>query len=316
MFSKKLLSSASTLFRESEQIVGTRDFCFSAIKSLSSAITTFSGSKEELREELKNMVYLVKNTSPRISLLMFMFFKIKELFFQYLDENPNVSIREAKQKLKFIIEEVRVRRLQSFQKLIKCSDSVIEGGDVILLHDASHSVFDILCEAQKKNIYFSILLAEREKKKNILILRFLIDNNIDFQVVPEYLLSHVKSNITKAIFGAVTINSLHEVVSDAGTGSIVAQMREWNIPVYVPITNDKFSLWKAKEHHTYKTTKHKISDNLEYDKLSFSHDRYKTDLVTCFITNKGLLSAKELNDMYDQYYKDCNYWRRKNEIDL
>ncbi len=314
MISPSFIDSTSLLFRETEQISGTRDFCFMAMDSFKKSVHDFSGKKGSLENEVLDMVKLVKSTSPRISLLMFMIFKISEEFSQYLLVSPQASISDQKNKLEEIIEEVKNARKKSSEKLIKFSKDVIENGDVILLHDASHSIFDILCQAKTDKKQFSILLAEREKKKNLIIIRFLIKHNFSFQVVPEYLLSQVKATITKSMFGAVTINSLHEVISDAGTGSIVSQMKEWKIPVYVPITNDKFSLWEAKEHHTYKTKKHKISEDIEYDKLSFSHDRYPTNLVTYFITNKGILSADELNKKYDSYYKECSFWRKKNKI--
>ncbi len=318
MLDQNFIDSGSLLFRETEQISGTRDFCFMAMDSFEKAIHDFSGDEISLQEEVADMVKLVKSTSPRISLLMFMVFKIAEEFRIYTSknasENKNQTIKEQKKYLETLIHDVKERRKQSAKKLIDFSKTVIQNNDTILLHDASHSIFDILCQAQKDGKNFSILLAEREKKKNMLIIRFLLKHNLDFQVVPEYLLSQVKNQITKAIFGAVTINSLHEVISDAGTGSIVTQLKDWNIPVYIPITNDKFSLWEAKEHHTYKTKRLKTADDIEYEKLTFSHDRYKTDLVTYFITNKGILTSDELNKKYDSYYKECCYWRERNDI--
>ena len=316
MIDKAFLNSLSLLFRETEQISGTRDFCFLALDSLQKAIDDFSGNTEELFIEMKDLMEMVRSTSPRISLLMFMFFNINKEFKYFCKKNTKtpVDIKSYKKALKEIIIITKKERIASAQKLIKHSASVLEDGDVVLLHDASHSIFDILCHAQKEGKKISIILAEREKKKNMIILRFLLKHNFSFQVIPEYLLSYVQKDITKAIFGAVTINSFHEVVCDAGTSSIVSQLSQWNIPVYVPITTDKFSLWEAKEHHSYKTKKHKINEEIEYDKLSFSHDRYPTTFVDFFITNKGVLTADELNKKYDQYFFEQKEWRTQNNI--
>jgi len=316
MIDKNFLNALSLLFRETEQISGTRDFCFLALDSLQKAIDDFSGNTEELLIEIHDVMEMVRSTSPRISLLMFMFFNINKEFKLFCEKNTNnsLSIKDYKKVLKEIIITTKKERTASAQKLIKHSASILKDGDVVLLHDASHSIFDILCHAQKQGVKFSIMLAEREKKKNMIILRFLTKHNFSFQVIPEYLLSYIQKDITKAIFGAVTINSLHEVVCDAGTSSIVSQLNQWNIPVYVPLTTDKFSLWEAKEHHSYKTKKHKINEEVEYDKISFSHDRYPTTFVDFFITNKGVLTADELNKKYDQYFLEQKEWRTQNNI--
>jgi len=317
MINQKFLNALSSLFRETEQMSGTRDFCFLALDSLEKAIEDFSGNKEELIIEIHDVMEMVRSTSPRISLLMFMFFSINKEFKLFCKNNTDtsLSIKGYKKALKQIIITTKEDRIKSAHKLIKHSSSVIQDGDIVLLHDASHSIFDILCKAKEEGKNFSIMLAEREKKKNMIILRFLTKHNFSFQVIPEYLLSYIQKDITKAIFGAVTINSLHEIVCDAGTSSIVSQLKQWNIPIYVPITTDKFSLWDAKEHHSYKTKKHKINDGIEYDKLSFSHDRYPTNSVDFFITNKGILTAEELNTKYDQYFSEQKEWRKQNHIE-
>jgi len=78
MLDQNFIDASSHLFRETEQISGTRDFCFMAMDSFKKAIHDFSGDNKSLQEEIADMVKLVKSTSPRISLLMFMVLKLQK----------------------------------------------------------------------------------------------------------------------------------------------------------------------------------------------------------------------------------------------
>jgi len=294
---------------------GSRDFSFLAIESLRRSVSDFQGTRQELLSELEKIVEIVKNTSPRIALLMMMFFRVLEEFEDYVRDFPENSLSEDKEKIIEIIESVGEKRRKSVEKLIAFSRELISNGDRILLHDASHTIFDIFLAAKNDGKKIEIVVAEQEAEKTATIIRFLVENEFSFRVIPEYLLSYVRENVDVCFVGAVTVNSLGEVVGDAGTNSLVAEMRAWEIPVIVPITTDKFSLWDAEhKHHSYKAVKRKSIVGLEYDKLVYSHDRYPVAWVSKFITNKGVLNAEELQKMYDAYYEKNSLWRQRNKI--
>ncbi|QQS59805.1 hypothetical protein IPN35_02970 [Candidatus Peregrinibacteria bacterium] len=307
---KNIVTTISVLFRECEQIFGSRDFSFLAIESLRKAVVDYKGTRKEFCMETEKMVEIVKNTSPRIALLIMMFFRVFEEFEDFCRQNPNASLDEYEEKMVEIIDNVEEKRKKSVEKLLAFSHEVLKNRDRILLHDASHTIFDILLEVKRGGKKLEIVVAEQEAEKTANIIRFLAEHDFSFRVIPEYLLSYVRENVDCCFVGAVTVNSLGEVVGDAGTNSLVSQMRAWKIPVIVPLTTDKFSLWDAeRKHHSYKVVKRESVNATEYDKLIYSHDRYPVEWVSKFITNKGVLTAEELQKMYDTYYEKSSSWR-------
>lgn len=309
------LQNISALFRECEQMFASRDFCFLAMESIKKAILDFRGSNQELFSEMEKMVEIVKSTTPRIALLMMMVFQVFEVLEERRKKFPDESISDLQNFLSETIDTVVEKRKKSVQKLLQFSEEVLLDGDHILLQNASHTVFDMLLLAQKEGKQIYVTVAKQEEEKTANIIRFLSDHHFSFQVIPEYLLSYVRENVDKVFIGCVTINSLHEIISDAGTNSLVSQMHEWEIPVFIPITTDKFSLWHAEnKHHSHKIIKKKSISGIEYNKLIFSHDRFPISLVTKFITNKGILTSSELKDLYDKYQQGSVFWREKNKI--
>jgi translation initiation factor 2B subunit (eIF-2B alpha/beta/delta family) len=300
----------SSLFLETERLIGSRDTCFLAMNSLKESIDSFKGTQNELHHEIRSLTKAVTEMSPRIALLIVMMFTILD---QYeTDRVQCTSLSQEKELLFACIDAVVEKRKKSVEKLLRYSEEIVSDGDTILLHDLSHTVFDILVHAQRQHKKFDVFIAAQEEKQTNIIVQFLHEHHIEFTVIPEFLLAHVMDSITKVLLGAVTINSNKQIISDAGSEAIVSQMQHFGKPVYVPITTDKFSLWQAAEkHHTLKAVHGKTCDGIRYDKLTFSHDRYSVMQVTKFITNKGCLSAEELSEMYDAYYAKNSAWREK-----
>lgn len=307
--SAKILSQ---LFLDTEKVFGSRDSCFLAMDSMKEAVSCFSGTSDELQTEITTLAKTVTAMSPRIALLIMMMFNVLH---EYNAKRGSLCIEDEKKLLCTIINDVKAKRLKSVQKLLKFSDGIIKNGDTVLLHDISHTVFDILGRARSRGVEFQIIVAAQETKQTETVVSFLQNLHIPFTVVPEYVLIHVISTINMAFLGAVTINSRHEVIADAGSEAVISQMLYHKIPVYVPITTDKLSLWEAKQqHHSLKTTKQKSLGGEEYDKLAFSHDRYPVDQVTEFITNKGRLPPAKLKELYDEYFKKREIWREKTGV--
>lgn len=312
---KSLVKGISDLFRECEQMFGSRDFSFLAIESLRKSVLDFRGTREEFAKEVEKMTEIVRNTSPRIALLMMMFFRVLEEFEEYRTQFPKNTLVDDQEKVAQIIDHIEEKRKKSVEKLLAFSRDVISNNDRILLHDASHTVFDILLRAKKDQKKMQIVVAEQEAEKTANVIRFLAEHHFSFRVIPEYLLSYVRENVDYCFIGAVTINSLGEVISDAGTSSLVSQMQAWKIPVVVPITTDKFSLWDAeRKHHCHKTVKQHSVCGTEYEKLVYSHDRYPLAWTSKFITNKGVFTPEEFQEMYNVYYEKNSVWRQKNHI--
>lgn len=302
----------SQIFLDTEKVFGSRDSCFLAMDSMKDAVCSFSGTSDELQEEITSLAKSVTSMSPRIALLIMMVFNVLH---EYNEKRGELCIEDEKKLLCGIIDDVKKKRLKSVQKLLKFSEGIIVDGDTVLLHDISHTVFDIIRRAKSLKINFTVLVAEQERRQTEAIVSFLQQLHVPFTVIPEYLLIHVIQSINKAFLGAVTINSRHEVIADAGSEAVISQMLYHKIPVYVPITTDKLSLWEAKQqHHSLKTTKQKTLGGEEYDKLVFSHDRYSVDQVTEFITNKGRLTPDQLKKLYDEYFRKRELWRKKTGV--
>jgi translation initiation factor 2B subunit (eIF-2B alpha/beta/delta family) len=313
MFSDQFIAQVSKMFRDIESSQGTRELCFLVWKSFMQAIDQYKGNKAQLVNEIRKVVFLSKNTSPRISMLIFMFSKFLEDFFEVYEETD--TLPETKKKMLGACQYVLAKRKRSVQKLLERNTDIIKEGDTILLHMYSGTIMNLLETVQKQGIDFDVIVAEQERKKTALIIRKLKNMSIDFQVIPEYLISHLEDNISLFLTGVVTINSHYHIIADAGSHSLISELFYHKIPIYACMTTDKMSLWKAKEHHhSFKSKTAKTKHGVKYEKLVFSHDRYPISMITTFLTNKGALTPLEVKALYDRYFTEQEQWRNAHDM--
>jgi len=305
----------SKLFLSIESEVGTTRLNDMVLKALKMAIHDFrEKGEEDFLRQFYELLELVKNTSPRIALIIDHFFHIWNVLQEAKREDHPASHLYWEQKIVHALKAFRKESHLERKKMIKAGVSIMGKNDVILIHSISGSVLDALFEAKRKGKVFEVIVAEQELEKTQQIVEVLAKHKISFKVVPEYMLSHVEHEITKVFLGAVTINSEMSVVCDAGSNAIVSEFHLSKKPIYLFISTRKFSLWKSRsEHHHYKvkTTKTLSCAPVEFHRLKFSHDRVPLDYYHVIITEIGRMKPDEIKELYQKKYKDRESWRKE-----
>jgi len=305
----------SKLFLDIENEVGTTRLNDMVLKALKTAIHDFrEKGEEDFLQQFYELLEIVKNTSPRIALIIDHFFHIWNVLQEAKKQEHPASHLYWEQKIIEALKEFRQDAKCERKKMIKAGVSLMAKNDVILIHSISGSVLDTLFEAKRKGKVFEVIVAEQELEKTQQIVELLARKKIPFKVVPEYMLSHVEHEITKVFLGAVTINSEMSVVCDAGSNAIVSEFHLSKKPIYLFISTRKFSLWKARsEHHHYKvkTTKTLSRMPVEFHRLKFSHDRVPLDYYHVIVTELGRLKPDEVKEIYQKKYKDREGWRKE-----
>ncbi len=209
------------------------------------------------------------------------------------------------------VKELQKKTREEKKKIAKNAIKEIKKGDTILIHTNSHTVMDALKTAIRKK-RFSCIVAEQEHDKTMAIIRELQKAQIPFKVVPEYMLSHIENEVSKIFIGAVTLNSFHHIVSNAGTNAIVSEFLGV-VPIYTLMGTRKCSFWDAKTmHHSYKEKQIKshTHSELNYNRIKFSHDRVPLKMFNYIITEKGTMTSKEMLEHYEKEFKKREKWRK------
>jgi translation initiation factor 2B subunit (eIF-2B alpha/beta/delta family) len=310
---KSYKQKLSRLFLDIERAGGTTHLNASVLTALCRAMHDFKEKDEEdFLEQFRSLLEEVKNTEPRIALVIDHLYHIWETLLVAREEDHPHGHRFWEKKIIEAIRKNRRKNGEEHQKMLKYGTDIIQDGDTILIHSRSRSVMDVLKLAQQKEKVFTVIIAEQESDKTCDLIEDLDIANIPFRVVPEYMLSHVEKDIDKVFLGALTINSDLNFVADAGTAAVVSEFHVTKTPIYLFLSTRKFSLWKARQaHHTFKATTRKTHDYkpIEFERLKFSHDRVDIGLITAVISENGKLSAKDIREVYETKYDERKDWR-------
>lgn len=283
---------------------------------LSALLRAIHDFKEKGEEDFLTQFYElfenVKNTQPRIAIVIDHFFHLWNTLSEAKETKHPEGHLFWERKIIGKIKEFRVSIKEEKCKLFKTGAAQIRSGDVILIHGLSSSVFESLFRAKRNGKKFKIIVAEQELEKTQKIIELLSKHRISFQVIPEYMLSHIESEVTKVFFGAVTINSNLHVVCDAGVNAIVSEFHLRKTPIYLFLLIRKFSLWKSSaEHHRYKATSTRTHGYkpISFERIKFSHDRVPLDHFKYVVTEKGKLKPAEIKEIYDEKFAERAAWR-------
>ena len=300
----------SNLFREIESETGTHGFCIMALGAIKEALLEYHiKSREELKKHLTELFELLASTKPRYAILLDSFYKIME----------RVDSAPIKEPINYLIKEIdRIGASYQLEKreMVQHATDIDLDGKAILIYDHSHSVQDVLLSAKQKGQQFRLMVAEQDLEKTEDNIEFCHQNEIAYQVVPSYMLSHIDEQIDYVFMGAVTFQENHQFVMDPGCKSIISHFHLEKKPIYLFITTSKFSLWPLtdKSHEVYAKPhrrKHHQRSDIEFERLKFSHDRVSIDLVQKIITEKGIYTPRELLKLFDDMFKKRAEKRRK-----
>ncbi len=282
----------SNIIREFENEIGTSALFLVTMNTLQQAIISFKPQNEaDFRLQIKNVMADLCNTKPRFGI------------FQYYIQHISACIPQSSQD----IESLRTVLLQSIekakqeaqthnQKMVEHAHHLPVRKKSILIYEQSHIVREVIKQFHEHKKHIRVVVAEQEYEKTHAIIEFLHIYNIPFQVVPDYMLSHVGDYVDMVFFGALTLQDTMEFVMPTGSHALISEFKTMNIPVYVFLQTTKFSLWNSEKkdiYHKKETRKH-FQKEINYERLKFSHDRVHIDLCTHIITEHGILTPKEM----------------------
>ena len=126
------------------------------------------------------------------------------------------------------------------------------------------------------------------------ILKILLRENIEFEVIPEYDLVHYMDKISKLFLGTQALTSDDKLVCDPGTSNIVSECHIHEIPIFLFLKTLKFSHYPASEQNIRKNSFQAELDGIEYDFSIHSNDIVKLNLVNHIITEQGEISIEDI----------------------
>ncbi|MDF2378924.1 MAG: hypothetical protein P1V18_01720 [Candidatus Gracilibacteria bacterium] len=305
----------SKLFLDIENEVGITKMDDLVLSSLCRAIHDYREcSEEDFFAQFYELFETIKNTQPRISLVIDHFFHLwKILCDAQAKPHPEGHLFWEKKILQ-AIKGFRKNIREEKKRMVKSGAAQIKNGDVILVHSLSSSVLDSLSRGKRKGKKFRVIIAEQEVEKTQKLIEKLTKSRISFQVVPEYMLTHIEGEVSKVFLGAVTLNSNLNIVGDAGMNAVVSEFHLRKTPVYLFMLTRKFSLWKSSSsHHRYKakTTRTHGYMPITFERIKFSHDRVPHGLFDFFITEQGKMTSKDLSAEYQKRFKEREKWRKE-----
>ncbi|MDP2690895.1 MAG: hypothetical protein Q8O95_00620 [bacterium] len=304
------------LFLQIEGEVGATGLNGMVLLALEKAVHNFhEKGDEDFFAQFYELLDLVKNTEPRIALVIDNLYEVwKALLVAKEKNHPEGHLYWEKQVLSAIKCSHKIAKEEG-KKITKYGVSEIRNNDVILIHSVSRTVLDVLFAAKKIGKDFRVIIAEQESEKTHYLIEVLSRHDIRFQVVPEYMLSHIESEITKIFLGGITINNQMNVVGDAGSNAIVSEFHLRNSPIYLFISTRKFSLWKSRaSHHAYKVKSMRSFANavpITFERIKFSHDRIHLKFYDWIISEKGKMDAKATQQLYQQKFDERAEWRKE-----
>lgn len=306
----------SKLFLEIESDVGTTKLNGMVLDALGIAVRDFREKNEEdFLKQFFELLELVKNTEPRIALVIDSLYGVWMALQEAKSKNhPDRHLFWEQQVLEALNEYQRETKEEN-KKIIDIGNLEIHKNDVILIHSISKTVLEVLFEAKRNGKKFRVIIAEQESEKTHQLIETISHHQIHFQVIPEYMLSHIESEVTKVFLGGVTINNELNVVGDAGSNAIVSEFHLKKIPIYLFLASRKFSLWKSREsHHAYKVKNVRTfagNRPISFERIKFSHDRIPLEYYTYVITELGKMTIQEIKKLYEEKYKERASWRKE-----
>ncbi|PIR55217.1 hypothetical protein COU74_02325 [Candidatus Peregrinibacteria bacterium CG10_big_fil_rev_8_21_14_0_10_36_19] len=293
----------SSLFRDIESDIGTREMSLLILRALKDSLKALSVENiDEFLSQMKELAEDVSNTEPKFGVLNYNL----SILLGVMEDCMKSKKCDRHKIVKCLInkiDEIVKSCHEEKNNLIANSGQIDVEGKTILMHDHSHTVWDVLCNLKRSGKHFKVVIAEQDFDKTHSNIEKMHAANIPFQVVPSYMLSHIHESIDMAFFGAVTLKDTMHFVMDPGSFSVISEFHVDQVPAYVFIETKKFSFWKSKKRseifiHHHKRSHH--SQPIEYDRIKYSHDRVPAHFFTKIVTDQGIYTPKTLKDFFDK----------------
>ena len=283
------------LFRDLIRVYSTSATSMIGLDAIKMAITELACDEAGLADEINKLSDSIKKTQPRMfpldNLMLILDREVQSLL------NAN---QLTKKSIINLIDDLKLRLDSDLDSLIQKSLEWIEDGDFIVIHSIEENIENLIPEASQRGKKFKILVLKQDIITTGKILKILMENNIDFEVIPEYDLVHYFGEITKLFIGTQALTNDNYIVCDSGTSNIVSECHIHKVPICLFLKSLKFSHYPASDQNIRKNSYKDEYDGVEYNYSIHSNDVIKLDLIDHIITEKGEVSINDISSIQKQ----------------
>ena len=283
------------LFRDLIRVYSTSATSMIGLDAIKMAITELACEEEDLAVAINKLSDSIKKTQPRMfpldNLMLILDREVQSLL------NAN---QLTKKSIINLIDDFKLRLDSDLDSLIQKSLEWIEDGDFIVIHSIEENIENLIPEASQRGKIFKILVLKQDIITTGKILKILMENNIDFEVIPEYDLVHYFGEITKLFIGTQALTNDNYIVCDSGTSNIVSECHIHKVPICLFLKSLKFSHYPASDQNIRKNSYKDEYDGVEYNYSIHSNDVIKLDLIDHIITEKGEVSINDISSIQEQ----------------
>lgn len=310
----------SALFREVEIEVGSTELSAWAIQSLKDAVQGFKGKNfHDFFYQFLKLSESINTTEPRFSTIIDAFDEVLRMAYEQELNHPETNYKLNKKTFLKCLEKIIREKNHEQSKILHHALKIQVSGKGILIFDHSRTVQAVLKALKNHGEKFSVIVAEQDHEKTGFLIESLSEAEIPFRVVPSYMVAHLSDCIDMVFLGAVTLKSTMDLVMDNGTSAIVSQFHLLDKPIYSFLSTKKFSLWDAQKRHEI----HQHTENrkhyckpIVFERVKFSHDRVPLELFTKIVTEQGIFTPKQIQEIYKKQYKNRMMSETKFKTDL
>ena len=280
------------LFRDLIRVYSTSATSMIGLDAIKMAITELACDEAGLAIAINKLSDSIKKTQPRMfpldNLMLILDREVQSLL------NAN---QLTKKSIINLIDDFKLRLDSDLDSLIQKSLEWIEDGDFIVIHSIEENIENLIPEASQRGKKFKILVLKQDIITTGKILKILMENNIDFEVIPEYDLVHYFGEITKLFIGTQALTNDNYIVCDSGTSNIVSECHIHKVPICLFLKSLKFSHYPASDQNIRKNSYKDEYDGVEYNYSIHSNDVIKLDLIDHIITEKGEVSINDISSI-------------------
>jgi len=287
------------LFRDLSRVYSTSATSIIGLDSMQTALEELVCKNSTLAAEITKLSDAIKNTQPRMFPLDNLMLIIDKKVQSLIDGD-----QLTKESVVNILNTLRIRLESDLTALLETGVEWIKDDDFIVIHSIEENIEHLIPEAKKKGIKFKILVLKQDIITTGEILQILNDNQIDFEVIPEYDLVHYFDKITKLFIGTQALTNDNQLICDPGTSNIVSECHIHNIPILLFLKTLKFSHYPAVEQNIRKNSYKDKHDGVEYSFSIHSNDIIKLELINHIITEKGEITKDKIPVILEQIVKE------------
>ena len=283
------------LFRDLSRVYSTSATSMIGLDSVKVAIEELVCNDSDLATEIRKLSNAVKNTEPRMFPLdNLMLILDKEI--QTLNDEKQLT----KGSIYKILNTFSIRIKSDLDALVDHGMEWIKNDDFIVIHSIEENIEHLIPEAKKRGINFKILVLKQDIVTTGKILNILNNNQIKYEVIPEYDLVHYFDKITKLFIGTQALTNDNYLICDPGTSNVVSECHIHNIPIVLFLKTLKFSHYPATDQNIRKNSYEDEHDGVKYSFSIHSNDIIKLELMSHIITEKGEITKDQIPVILDQ----------------